>query len=284
MSTTELPVTATAAALVPSVWRVADARRETVDTVTLDLLPSRGVQPIAPAPGQFTMLSLFGLGEAAVSVSGDPARPLPLRQTVRAAGALTTALTRLEPGDAVGVRGPFGTGWDLDAATGRDVLVAAGGLGFAPLRPVVYALRHRRQAGRLTVLLGARTPADLLYAEELRRWAFAADLELHITVDRPSSGWSGHVGVVTSLLRRAELEPARTSAYVCGPEVMMRFTAAALADLGVPASLTQLSLERTMRCGVGLCGHCQLGPYLVCRDGPVLPYDRVRGLLSVREL
>jgi NAD(P)H-flavin reductase len=189
-------------------------------------------------------------------------------------GAVTRALHAAQPGSLIGVRGPFGTSWDVASAAGRDVVIVAGGIGLAPLRPVVLsALADRSRYGRIVLLTGARTPGDLLYADDLERWR-RDGVEVAVTVDRADSGWSGEVGLVTALIEPAGL----------APDVMMRFTADALAARGIPASQIWVSLERNMRCGVGWCGHCQLGPLLVCRDGPVVSYDRAAALMTVREL
>jgi anaerobic sulfite reductase subunit B len=199
-------------------------------------------------------------------------------------GAVTRALHAAQPGSLIGVRGPFGTSWDVASAAGRDIVIVAGGIGLAPLRPVVLsALADRSRYGRIVLLAGARTPGDLLYADELERWG-RDGVEVAVTVDRADSGWSGEVGVVTTLIEPAGLVPDNSVAFVCGPDVMMRFTADALAARGIPVSRIRVSLERNMRCGVGWCGHCQFGPLLVCRDGPVVSYDRVAALMRVREL
>jgi NAD(P)H-flavin reductase len=278
------PGPATAPDLVPRPWRVRAVRRELVDTVTVDLEPPTGAA-VPYRPGQVNMLSVFGLGEVPISVSGDPAVPGVQRHTIRAAGAVTTGLTRVRPGDTVGVRGPFGTGWDVEATAGRDVVVVAGGLGLAPLRPAVYwLLAHRGQLGRVGLLYGSRTPDDLLYRDELQAWRARFDLDVQVTVDRAGGGWRGEVGVVPALVRRLAVDPANTVAFVCGPEIMMRFAADALTDLGVPAERVEVSLERNMKCMVGLCGHCVLGPYYVCTDGPVLPWSAVGRLTRVREV
>ncbi|MFR9757108.1 FAD/NAD(P)-binding protein [Streptomyces sp. TR06-5] len=267
--------------LVPLAHRVVERHPEARGTVTLVLEPDGGAALSPFAPGQFAMLYAFGVGEIPVSVSrsSDGHR---LTHTVRAAGAVSRALCGVEVGASVGVRGPFGRGWDVAAARGRDVLVVAGGIGLAPLRPVIEAvLAAPRAHGRLNVLVGARTPEDVLYREELPVWRqpFAG-----VTVDRPSEGWTGRVGIVTTLLAEARFDPARAAAFVCGPEVMIRATARALLHEGLHPGSVHVSLERNMRCATGHCGHCQLGPLLLCRDGPVVSYDRAEPLLAVREL
>ncbi|MFC5889616.1 FAD/NAD(P)-binding protein [Kitasatospora sp. CM 4170] len=264
----------------PLPYRVVERRAETPDTATVVLEPA-GV-PLQPfTPGQFAMVYAFGIGDVPLSVSGlDGQR---LTHTVRAVGAVSGALHGLRPGATVGVRGPFGTGWELPAAAGLDLLVVAGGIGLAPLRPVVRAaLTGSGRNGRLNVLIGARTPADLLFAEEVHGWQAAG--KAAVTVDRPDARWQGEVGVVTSLLDRAEFDPQEAAAFVCGPEPMIRATARDLVQRGVDPDRIRVSLERTMHCGTGHCGHCQLGPLLLCRDGPVVSWTRARPLLAVREL
>ena len=269
-------------AMLPLPFVVAERRRETADTWTLALEPVDGDAP-AIGPGQFVMVYLFGIGEVPISVSGPPFAPGPVVLTVRAVGAVTRALCASEPGTVLGLRGPFGTEWPIEGARGGDVVVVAGGIGLAPLRPVVlHTLSQRDEYGAVSVLYGARTPADVLYPEQLAAWSGAVDVE--VTVDAADSGWRGHVGVVPKLVAGAAFRPEATTAFVCGPEIMMRFGAAALLERGVPAERIFVSMERHMDCGVGLCGHCQLGPTLVCRDGPVYAYRATAGWMEVREL
>jgi anaerobic sulfite reductase subunit B len=269
-------------AMRPACYVVAGRKEETSDTVTLMLRPAPC--PIeAPRPGQFTMLYAFGVGEVPVSVSGIGQDGV-LVQTIRAVGAVTRALCAAAPGDMIGVRGPFGTDWDLDGAEGRDLLVVAGGIGLAPLRPVLLAaLADRARFGRVVLLAGARSPADLLFTRELATWT-ARGADVRVTVDRGHAGWDGRVGLVTGLIKDAIADPAATAAFVCGPEIMMRLSAQALAEVGVPARDIRVSLERNMRCGVAMCGHCQLGPLLVCRDGPVVSYAEAAPLVAIKEL
>ncbi len=262
--------------------RVLRVRRETHDTWTLTL-DTGG--PFAFAPGQFNMLYVPGVGEVPISISGDPTSPGPLVHTLRAVGAVTRALCSLKPGDLVGVRGPFGTPWPVDQAEGLDVVIVAGGIGLAPLRPALYyLLRQREWYGKIVLLYGARSPRDLLYRRELERWRGRFDLVVEVTVDHADPSWRGHVGVVTRLIPEVSFDPWNTLALVCGPEIMMRFTAQALLDRKVPPENLYLSLERNMQCGVGLCGHCQLGPFFVCKDGPVFAYPRVAPFLGKREV
>lgn len=268
--------------MIPVPYRVSARHEETADTVTLAMEPVD--RPIAVArPGQFNMLYTFGVGEVPISVSG-PANGGGVVHTLRAVGAVTRALHAAAPGDVIGLRGPFGVGWPLPAPEHSDLVIVAGGIGLAPLRPAVqHALAARPRYRRVTLLVGARTPGDLLFTGEYAGWV-AGGIEVRVTVDRADAGWDGQVGVVTTLFDGVVSDPARTVALTCGPEVMMRHTARALLDRGVPAGAIQVSLERNMRCGVALCGHCQLGPLLVCRDGPVVGFDRAEPLLAVKEL
>ena len=270
--------------LVPVPHRVVLVRRDTADTVTVGLAPLDG-QPPRFLPGQVDMLYAFGVGEVPISISSDALLPAHREYTIRRVGAVTRALTDVAVGDQLGVRGPFGRPWPLDEADGGDVLVVAGGIGLAPLRAaVLWLLDHRHDYGSLTLLYGARAPGDVLYRSDLEEWGGRFDTDVDVTVDAARAGWHGNVGVVTRLIPRARFEPARTTAFVCGPEVMMRFAAEALLDRGVPAERIHLSCERNMLCGLGTCGHCQLGPYFVCTDGPVLTWEQVGPFLRVREL
>ncbi|OIK25104.1 FAD/NAD(P)-binding protein [Streptomyces malaysiense] len=266
----------------PLPYHVAGTWEETDDTRSIELVPA-GAELPPFAPGQFAMIYAFGVGEVPISVSSLRGAHGGLVYTVRAVGAVSSALHRLRPGDTVGLRGPYGTGWDLDAAAGHDVLVVAGGIGLAPLRPVIQEVLGRPDAyGRLAVLAGARTPADLIYRDQFAGWGESAWVA--VTVDRSGPRWRGAVGVVTALLDDLDPHPGRTHALVCGPEVMMRHTARDLVARGLAPHRVQVSLERNMRCGTGHCGHCQLGPLLLCRDGPVVGYDRAARLLLVREM
>ena len=268
--------------MVPTRYRVADRAVETHDSVTLRLTPV-GDGLVPPRPGQFTMLYARGVGEVPISVSACVHGSLV--HTIRNVGAVSGALRRLERGAFVGVRGPFGTGWEPESATGRDLVIVAGGIGLAPLRPVLlHALAERGSYGRVVLIVGARTPEEFLYREQLAEWSGRADVVVELTVDSPAEGWDGGVGFVTEPLARLDVDPARTTAFLCGPEPMMRFCARTLLAKGMPAQDIRVSLERNMRCGIGLCGHCQLGSILVCRDGPVLDYRAAEPLLAVAEL
>lgn len=269
----------------PAPWRIVARQIEnaTGDVFSWTLEPCGEAGGMAFRPGQFNMLCAYGLGEVPISIAG--VEPGALRHTLRAVGGVTRALARLEAGEVIGLRGPYGSAWPLEAAQGGDLVIVAGGLGLAPLRQaIVEALAQRERYWRVCILYGTRTPADVLYGGELAAWAARRDVEFAITVDRASAGWGGEVGVVTRLVARAGFDPERTTALVCGPEIMMRFTAEALLKRGVPPAAIHLSLERNMKCAVGYCGHCQLGPHFICRDGPVLPWPRLAGLLEVPEL
>ena len=265
---------------VPVRYRVVARRPETSDTVTLRL-EAAGVPLEDFTPGQFAMVHCFGRGEIPVSVSSVQATG-GLAHTIRAVGAVSAGLCELHAGQTVGVRGPFGTGWELERARGRDVVVVAGGIGLAPLRPLILcALAEPAAYGRVNVLVGARTPADLIARKDIEGWTTAYT---GVTVDRPDDEWRGDIGLVTSLLDRATFTPADTWAFVCGPEPMIRATARDLAFRGLPGERIRVSLERNMRCATGHCGHCQLGPVLLCQEGPVVDWNRAEPLLSVREL
>ncbi len=268
--------------MAPRPFRVVRRRRETGDTWTLELEPVAG-PPLEVAPGQFTMVYAFGVGEVPVSVSGSARGRLV--HTVRAVGAVTRAICASRPGSALGVRGPFGRPWPVAEAVGSDVVVVAGGIGLAPLRPALDHVLARRDAyGEVALLYGSRTPADLLYRRELERWRGRFDLQVDVTVDQGLGAWRGKVGVVPKLVAGARFDEDSAVAFLCGPEIMMRIAAEALVERGLSAERIHVSLERNMRCGLGHCGHCQLGPTLICRDGPVYRWSEVAPLLEVREL
>ena len=275
---------ADADAMVPRLARVVRSRQDSPGVQTLDLTLEDGIWD-GFAPGQFNMLSVFGVGEVPISFSGDPADSSSVVHTVRAVGAVSVALAKLKKDQLIGLRGPYGRGWPLDSARGRDVLVIAGGLGLAPVRPLLYRLMADRQAfGHVSLLYGARGPSEILYRHEIETWRSRLDMEVEVTVDHADPSWRGHVGVVTSLIGRALFDPARTTAFVCGPEVMMRFSASALTAAGIAGDDIHLSMERNMKCAIGLCGHCQLGPVFVCRDGPVFSHTELARLMAVKEL
>lgn len=277
------PVTSTPMLLRP--FEVTAKRDETSDTITLELAAADGGPPMQFTPGQFTMMYVFGIGEVPISISGDPATPERLVHTIRAVGAVTNAICALEPGDIIGIRGPYGTTWPTVEAAGRDIVIVAGGIGIAPVRPVIdHALANRDEYGSLSIVCGARTPADLLYRDEIHEWKARFDTNVQVTVDRADAGWLGDVGVVTPMLARLQFEPANTTAIVCGPEVMMRVVARDLAHRGMDTHDIHVSLERNLKCGIGYCGHCQIGASFVCKDGPVVTYHEVADRLGMEEL
>jgi NAD(P)H-flavin reductase len=277
MATAAPDLVPAAGPMLPQPFAVGRRAQETADTWTLELEPVSGEAPQV-LPGQFVMVYVFGIGEVPISVGAPP-----LVLTVRAVGAVTEAICASAPGSILGIRGPFGSSWPIAASAGADIVVVAGGIGLAPLRPVLlHALDRRADYGRVVLLYGARTPADLLYREQVEVWRAGAEVD--VTVDSADADWHGQVGLVTKLVPAARLRADATVAFVCGPELMMRFTVRALLASGVPAERIHVSLERNMRCGLGHCGHCQLGPTLICRDGPVYAYDVASPWLEVREL
>jgi NAD(P)H-flavin reductase len=270
-------------AMMPVTHRVVWRRQQTPDVVTLGMEAGDGSR-VRHAAGQFNMLYAYAVGEVAISISGNPVEDGPIVHTIRDVGAVSHALCGLQPGDTVGVRGPFGTDWGVDRAVGSDLVIVAGGIGLAPLRSVItQVIAERDHFGAVEVLIGARTSEDLAFREDIETWRQRNDLSVHVTVDRATPDWRGTVGVVTTVLPRVHVDPAAV-AMICGPEVMMRFTALALLERGLPASRIRLSMERNMQCAIAQCGHCQLGSTFVCADGPVLTWERVEPLLTVREL
>ncbi|MCV7074496.1 FAD/NAD(P)-binding protein [Mycobacterium szulgai] len=284
---TEWTTVATSApsAMAPLPYRVRSRVVESPDSATLCLEPV-GEAVRSPEPGEFMMLYAFGVGEAAISISGDPTvTDGSITHTIRAVGAVSRALHDAQPGSVIGVRGPFGTSWGLAEAEGRDLVMVAGGVGLCPLRPAILgALAQRDRYGQVMLVVGARSRADFVFAAQLQTWAEDPRIDVHLIIDAPTQGWSGEVGLVTEPLRRLTLEPGRTSAFLCGPEPMLRFGAEALIAKGLEPQDIRVSLERNMQCGIGWCGHCQLGPLLLCRDGPVVGYDVAGPLLRVKEL
>ena len=271
--------------MAPSPLRVQRVRRETDDTFTLELEPANGAGGFSFAPGQFNMLYVFGVGEVPISISGDPSKPESLVHTVRSVGTVTQAICKLKRGGVLGVRGPFGSHWPVEEAAGNDVVMVAGGIGLAPLRPVLYyLLSNREKYGRIVLAYGARMPQDLLYKPDLEKWRGQFDLEVDVSVDTAPPGWRGNVGVVTTLIPGARFDPFHTAAMVCGPEVMMRFTVRELEGRGVGPENIFISMERNMKCAVGSCGHCQFGPNFVCKDGPVFRYDQIEAFFAKREI
>jgi sulfhydrogenase subunit gamma (sulfur reductase) len=231
-------------------------------------------------PGQFVEVSLLGTGEAPISISSSPSRSNgSFELCVRKVGDVTQAIHRLQPGDMLGVRGPFGHGFPYEKFRGKDILFAPGGLGLAPLRSLInQVLDERALYGRVIILYGARNPSELLFKDELEAWSKREDVELMLTVDRGDENWSGHVGVITTLFRDVSVYPRNTIAITCGPPVMYRFVLMELIGKGISEGNIYLSLERRMKCGVGKCGHCQINNVYACQSGPVFSYPEIKGL------
>jgi NAD(P)H-flavin reductase len=235
-------------------------------------------------PGQFNMLYLPGYGESAISISSDPDNREVIGHTIRYTGNVTQNISRLKVGDVLGVRGPFGTYWPLEQAKGSDLIISTGGIGLPPLRPLLYYITHHREEyGRVVLLYGARTPKDLQFTNEYDAWE-KAGIEAMITVDRGDEDWNGQVGVVPILFYRMRMDPKKTFVLTCGPEIMIRFVVFEALARRVPSDRIFVSLERNMKCGLGQCGHCQIGPYFVCKDGPVFSFAELEPYYNVEEL
>lgn len=271
--------------MLPNLYRVRQSRLETHDTFTVELEPTSGSKPFSFDPGQFNMLYVFGVGEVPISISSDPTAQKPLTHTTREVGNVTKAMRKLKRGDVIGVRGPFGSYWPVEQATGKDIVIVAGGIGLAPLRPALYSLiANREKFGKIVLLYGTRSPNDILYTRELKQWRAQFDLDIYVTVDRATGSWRGNVGVVTTLIPKAPFDPLYTVALVCGPEVMMRYTVQALQKRGVDSDRIYVSMERNMKCAQGFCGHCQYGPKFICREGPVFRFDDIEEIFGKREI
>ncbi|MDP2653740.1 MAG: FAD/NAD(P)-binding protein [Candidatus Omnitrophota bacterium] len=262
--------------MAPAIFQVDEIHPENNDTFTIELRSREdGNRPFPFMPGQFNMIYIYGVGEVPISISGDPINNQTLKHTTRVVGTVTKAIGSLQKGDTIGIRGPYGTWWPMDAARGKDVVLVVGGIGLAPIRPAVYYLLKNREAFRQIVLLyGTRDPSDILFKNELKEWG-RQGLQVFITVDRANKDWRGNVGVVTTLIPRAPFDPLGAVAFVCGPEVMMYFSINSLQQRGMRDEDIFLSMERNMKCGVGLCGHCQFGPHFLCKDGPVFNFTDV---------
>jgi NAD(P)H-flavin reductase len=248
---------------------------EDIETFRLRFINQATRRGFRFAPGQFNMVYAFGVGEVAISIVSDPGQPGLLDHTIRVIGRVTKAIGRLKPGDVLGLRGPYGVGWPLDEARDKDVIIVTGGLGCAPVVGAIeYIFRRRDQYGAVKILHGVKTPHDLLYRARFDAWRRHPNTEVLLASDQPDKTWAYHVGVVTDLFEQVSLDPAKSMVLMCGPEIMMRLGAPILMRRGIPATALYVSLERHMECGIGLCGHCQLGPYFLCKDGPVMRYDR----------
>jgi NAD(P)H-flavin reductase len=268
--------------MIPEPFTVRRRLRETADTFTIEL--DRAGEPFTFAPGQFNMLYAFGVGEVPISISGKSARTGRLIHTIRDVGMVTHALGKLRAGDQLGVRGPFGSAWPINEAKGKDVIVAAGGIGLAPIRPAIeHMLAHREQYGRFVILYGARNPESLLYSKDLGKWSARLDTDVLVTVDRASRTWRGSVGVITTLIRSIPVPSDNAIVMICGPEIMMHYVLRNFHGRGFSSEQMFVSMERNMRCAEGRCGHCQFGPTFICKDGPVYRFSDIEQFFGVRE-
>ncbi|MCC6682839.1 MAG: FAD/NAD(P)-binding protein [Phycisphaeraceae bacterium] len=271
----------------PLAARITNVVQENFNTrtITLEMVDQAQRNDYQWRPGQFNMLYVPSVGEAAISISSDSDKPQVLEHTIRTVGSVTRAIEHMPVGSVVGLRGPFGEGWPIEAIEGKDVVMMCGGIGLAPLRPMVYwLLNHREMCRRVVLLYGCRTPEDRLYADELEQWHEDPRIDVLVTVDNATSQWVGPVGVVTNLLRRIKVSARETVVMVCGPRILNRVGAWSFLQLHVPPEQVYVSLERNMNCGFGRCGHCQYGPKFVCRDGPVFRYSDIHDIFAKEEV
>ena len=229
-------------------------------------------------PGQFAQLSLLGIGEAPISITSSPYKQGFLEFTIRAVGRLTRAIHQLKPGDNIYIRGPYGNSWPFEEVKGKDLYFIAGGIGLPPLRSLINSVFDKREEfGRIKILYGSKTPDELCFKEELKSWQGITDTEVLLTVDKPEEGWKGNVGVVTTLWDKTDMTSSGGAAYVCGPPIMIRFVIERLTKTGFKDENIYVSLERYMKCGIGKCGHCNIGAKFVCIHGPVFAYSQIKG-------
>lgn len=268
--------------LIPRLFSIQSSHQESHDVFTMNVaIPPN--ETFDFQPGQFNMLYAFGVGEAAISISSDPQQNHFLSHTIRIVGAVTKQLEKLLAKKQVGIRGPFGTAWPIEQCKNHSILLLAGGIGIAPLRALIYSLlAHRENYQEITLIYGARTPHDLIYHNEIKNWE--AKIKVILTVDNAPNDFTGHVGVVTRHIVRNISNPQHTIVMMCGPEIMMRFCYASLKNLNVPTKNIFISMERNMQCGIGLCGHCQWGPYFICKDGPVMNMAKIDPWFYKKEL
>jgi NAD(P)H-flavin reductase len=279
--------------MTPSLFRIGSFKKESNDVFTMSFQPVGDVQKIGSgrkngvhfAPGQFNMIYVFGLGEVPLSISGDPAPGFPLVHTTRAVGAVTKGMFSKRVGDVVGIRGPFGNSWPVEKAVGKDLILIAGGIGLAPLRPVIYnVLTRRNDFKKVILLLGSRSPSEMIFKDEIKQWKKPGQIEAHITVDRGSASWQGSIGVVTRFIPRIAFDPDNAIAMICGPEIMMHFTIDALQKRQMSLDKIYVSMERNMKCAAGFCGHCQFGSHFICKNGPIFPYSEIRNIFRIPEV
>ena len=232
-------------------------------------------------PGQFIMVNLPGIGEAPISISSSPTKRSSFDMVVRNVGKVTSIMHGLQAGDTIGIRGPYGTGFPTQLLEGNDLLFMAGGLGLAPLRSLInFVIDNRRDFGQVDILLGCKSPEEMLFKDEIKEWEQRLDINFQCTIDNPVDGWDGNVGMITSLIPGLEFDPVKTFAVICGPPVMYRFVVFDLLKKGVLPDQVIVSLERHMKCGVGKCGHCQIANYYCCQDGPVFRYDEIKDTIE----
>jgi sulfite reductase subunit B len=236
-------------------------------------------QILGHAPGQFVEVSIFGFGEAPISICSSPTNIPNFELTVRNAGKLTDKMHTLKEGAKLGIRGPFGNGFDVNAFHGKDMLFVCGGIGLAPLKSLIdYTIAKQKDFGRIIILYGTKSPAEILFKDDIKMWEESNEVEFHMTVDRADEYWKGNVGVITTLIPPLELDVNNTIATVVGPPIMYKFVMMSLKGKRLPDENVYLSLERRMKCGVGKCGHCQINSTYVCQDGPVFHYPRAKQL------
>lgn len=271
-------------ALLPRPFEVVAKRRETHDVMTLMVEPADGLGCFEFAPAQIGMIGVPGVGEVPISFSNHPDSRRCLSVTIRATGAITGAITNADVGAVISVRGPYGTAWPIELTSGRDVLFVAGGLGLAPLRSAIFSVAERTSGGSVGIVYGAKTQHDMLFRGDLEIWDELDDVVVELTVDIEDDAWDGEVGLVTGLFDRALARLSSPIVLMCGPDVMITNACRDLADRGIDPRDIWVTMERNMKCAIGLCGHCQFGPLFVCKDGPVFRYDRVSDLFSVREV
>lgn len=271
--------------MVPQLYEVTRTIRETHDSFSLYLESKDDSNFPEFGPGQFNMLYAFGAGEAPISISGRAEKSGDLIHTIRDVGTVTSALNDLKKGHTLGLRGPFGSSWPIEACKKQDVVIIAGGIGLAPLRPAIYALlKQRDQFGEIAILYGARQPKDLLFTKEFETWRGKYGVQVKVTVDSADREWKGNVGVVTTLIPRVSFDPIHTVAMICGPEIMMKFSVLALKQSGMSEENIFITMERNMKCAVGFCGHCQFGPTFICKDGPVFAYNKIKPFFETRDI
>ncbi|KTD30453.1 FAD/NAD(P)-binding protein [Legionella maceachernii] len=270
-------------AYLPQAAKIKARRQESRTIFTLDLqfVEKSQRQTFSFYPGQFNMLYLYGVGEVAISISSDPAEQAYLSHTIRAVGRVTKAMQQLQKGDYVGIRGPFGQGWPLKEALGKDIVIVTGGLGCAPTVSVInYILARRQEYGALTIFQGIKHSDDFIFRKQYEKWQTMPQTEIYIAADKAGPKWPWSVGYVTDLIASLKLNANNTIAMMCGPQGMMLAASLALVNQGVSENAIYLSMERNMECGIGHCGHCQYGGLFICKEGPIFAYDRIKALFT----